>query len=206
MRRRIPLAAVSQWQRTAAADSSNVYLYDLTEKKWYYVQGLGYGAKIAADRVNPQKFYAAYQGQLYTSANGGVSFASTGRIVADGAQLQTVVGMEDNIWLCSGTLLMYSEDGGKTFTSIEGIDFDAIGFGAPKHEDDYPVVYAMGSAGEQGSGIYRSTDQGATWVRLNDDLHQFGNLTHFITGDSRIYGRVYFATNGRGIVMGDIAE
>ncbi len=190
----------------AAADSSNVYLYDLTEKKWYYVQGLGYGAKIAADRVNPQKFYAAYQGQLYTSANGGVSFASTGRIVADGAQLQTVVGMEDNIWLCSGTLLMYSEDGGKTFTSIEGIDFDAIGFGAPKHEDDYPVVYAMGSAGEQGSGIYRSTDQGATWVRLNDDLHQFGNLTHFITGDSRIYGRVYFATNGRGIVMGDIAE
>ncbi len=190
----------------AAADSSHVYLYDLKESKWYYVQGLGYGAKIAADRVNPQKFYAAYQGQLYTSTDGGVSFASTGRIVADGAQLHTVVGREDNVWLCSGTLLMYSEDGGKSFTSIEGIDFDAIGFGAPKNEDDYPVVYAMGSAGEQGSGIYRSTDQGATWVRLNDDRHQFGNLTHFITGDSRIYGRVYFATNGRGIVMGDIAE
>ena len=61
----------------------------------------------------------------------------------------------------------------------------------------------MGEAGEQGRGIYRSTDKGKTWVRLNDDLHLFGNLTDYISGDSKVFGRVYFATNGRGIVMGD---
>ena len=27
-----------------------------------------------------------------------------------------------------------------------------------------------------------------------------------ISGDGSVYGKVYFATNGRGIVMGDIAE
>ncbi|MBR6792598.1 MAG: hypothetical protein IKM49_05720, partial [Ruminococcus sp.] len=63
-----------------------------------------------------------------------------------------------------------------------------------------------GNKNPQGQGIYRSTDKGETWVKLNDEEHLFGNLTYSITGDSEIFGRVYFATNGRGIVMGDIAE
>ena len=28
----------------------------------------------------------------------------------------------------------------------------------------------------------------------------------YVTGDSNVYGRVYFCTDGRGIVMGDIAK
>ncbi len=190
----------------ATAGNSNIYKYDMVQDKWFYVKGLGYGAEIAADRVNPNKFYASYNGLFYTSEDGGVSFNSTGQMISDGADIFTVVGRENNVWLCSGTLVMYSEDGGKSFTQIKDIDFKAIGFGAPEKEGDYPVVYAMGTAGEQGDGIYRSTDKGKSWVRINDEQHLFGNLTHFITGDSRVYGRVYFATNGRGIVMGDIAN
>ena len=56
-----------------------------------------------------------------------------------------------------------------------------------------------------GDGIYRSTDKGKTWSRINDESHLFGNITPVITGDSEVFGRVYFATNGRGIVMGDPA-
>ena len=40
-------------------------------------------------------------------------------------------------------------------------------------------------------------------MRINDDQHQYGYISH-VTGDPRIYGRVYFATGGRGIVYGDI--
>jgi hypothetical protein len=40
---------------------------------------------------------------------------------------------------------------------------------------------------------------------LADDQHQFGSAICHVTGDPRIYGRVYFATGGRGIIYGDPA-
>ena len=41
-------------------------------------------------------------------------------------------------------------------------------------------------------------------MRINDDQHQWGRAGDTaITGDPRIYGRVYIGTNGRGIIYGD---
>ena len=88
----------------------------------------------------------------------------------------------------------------------------ALGLGAPEKEGGAETVYIMGNDNVEGNdsphgdGIYRSTDGGQTWQRLNDEQHLFGNLTASITGDSEVFGRVYFATNGRGIVMGDMAD
>jgi hypothetical protein len=42
-------------------------------------------------------------------------------------------------------------------------------------------------------------------VRINDDQHQYGSIGS-VTGDPRIYGRVYFATGGRGVIYGDRAS
>ena len=198
--------AVILWT-PANTGNSHIYKYNIAKDKWFYVEGLGYGARIAADRVNPKTFYAAYNGMFYISTDGGTKFEPTGTMIADNCDIQAVVGKEGNVWLCSGSLVMYSEDGGTSFTPIKDNNFSAIGFGAPKKEGDYPSVYAMGTTQDGlGRGIYRSDDKGATWNRLNDDQHLFGNLTDYISGDSRVYGRVYFATNGRGIIMGDIAE
>ena len=54
------------------------------------------------------------------------------------------------------------------------------------------------------TGIFRSTDSGAAWVRINDDRNQFGGAPGgVITGDPEVYGRVYLGTNGRGVLYGD---
>ena len=50
--------------------------------------------------------------------------------------------------------------------------------------------------------VVRSDDKGATWVRINDDQHQWGFCT-VIIGDPRVPGRVYIGTGGRGIIMGE---
>ena len=53
------------------------------------------------------------------------------------------------------------------------------------------------------TAVYRSDDEAGTWIRINDDRHQWGWTGQAVTGDPRIHGRVYLATNGRGIQYGD---
>lgn len=190
--------------------SGQVYVtYDFGET-WYYTEGIGFGAQITPDRVNPKTFYAAYDGLFYISTDGGKNFESTGTLVAESAVPQSIAGKEGHVWMATGSLIMYTEDGGKTFNNIKTLsEINAIGFGAPKDDKSYPAIYAIGNDGTNGSGIYMSSDKGESWTRINDEQHLFGNLNGnngCIIGDSNVYGRVYIATNGRGIIMGDIKK
>ena len=67
--------------------------------------------------------------------------------------------------------------------------------------EDCPALYLIGVV-DGVRGIFRSDDTAKTWVRINDDQHQWGLLLH-ITGDPKQYGRVYVGTHGRGTVYGD---
>lgn len=174
-------------------------------KTWFECQGLPYNSVVVADKVNDNYFYAVNDGLFYYSTDGAKTFTKSDAVVSSSATISTTATAEGDVWLCSG-ILMHSTDGGKTFESIKGIKADCIGFGAGQNEGDPMVIYAMGSTEELGSGILRSTDNGVSWDKINDDYHLFGNLTKSITGDSDIFGRVYFATNGRGIVMGNVVE
>ena len=51
-------------------------------------------------------------------------------------------------------------------------------------------------------GFFRSDDGGANFVRINDDQHQYAG-SFVITGDPRVYGRVYLGPPGRGIIYGE---
>ena len=64
------------------------------------------------------------------------------------------------------------------------------------------------AAGDGLPGIWRSTDEGANWVRIDDDAHQYGGPGdgRFVVGDMNAFGRVYMMTAGRGIVYGEIAQ
>jgi hypothetical protein len=51
------------------------------------------------------------------------------------------------------------------------------------------------------NGIWRSDDQGANWVRITDDAHEFAGV-NTLAGDPRLYGRVYLGTGCRGVMVG----
>ena len=178
---------------------------------WTPSQGVPAGAVVEADRVNPNKFYAFAGGRFYVSTNGGATFtatAATGLPSSGDVRFKAVPGREGDIWLAGGTEggtygLWHSTDSGATFTRVAGVEeADNIGFGRAAPGQSYPALYT--SAQVNGvRGIYRSDDAGATWVRINDDQHQWGWTGAAITGDPRVYGRVYIATNGRGIIVGE---
>ena len=76
--------------------------------------------------------------------------------------------------------------------------------GAPAPGTDYPALYLVGVVNGV-RGFFRSDDRARSWVRINDDRHQYGLVLH-ITGDPKKYGRVYVGTHGRGVLYGDPAE
>jgi hypothetical protein len=83
----------------------------------------------------------------------------------------------------------------------EGDLWLAFGCGKSASPNGSPALYLFGKI-ESLSGIFRSDDEGRTWLHLNDADHQFGWITR-LTGDPRVFGRVYLATTGRGIIYGE---
>ena len=106
------------------------------------------------------------------------------------------------MWCSTAKELYRSTDSGKTFRTISSVSESyGMGFGKAAEGQKYPAVYLVGKVGGV-QGFFRSDDAGATWVRINDDHHQYG-FVGLITGDPRAYGRVYVGTGGRGVVYGD---
>ncbi len=177
------------------------------------------GMSVIADPVNPAKFYAcdARAGRILISTNGAVSFTLTpatfpaaenfgggfGGGGGAGAMLSATPGLEGDLWLAfRSNGLYHSGDAGATFTKLDAVqEAYSLGFGKAAPGRNYPALYLTGKAGNL-QALFRSDDAGAAWVRINDDQHQYGWINH-VTGDPRIYGRVYFATGGRGIIYGD---
>lgn len=188
------------------------YVTNDSGTSWKCCDGLGNDAVIVSDKVNPEKFYAVCNRLFYVSSDRGSSFSPTGAVMPCNPRIKTVGDKQGHIWITNGNTLMFTEDEGKNFKKLNNINAIAVGFGARAVNSSYMTIYAMGNdftdknINPQGYGIFRSTDKGENWVRINDDLHLFGNLNPSVTGDCNIFGRVYFATNGRGIIIGDIAE
>ncbi|HOV25552.1 MAG TPA: dockerin type I domain-containing protein [Pseudobacteroides sp.] len=173
---------------------------------WKAVSTLPAGADVCSDRVNPNVFYAYAKNTFYVSNDGGQTFTAvkTG-LEAASAKIKAVPGKEGHVWIPGSTTgLSYTTDGGKTFNKVSGITrCDVVGFGKAKTGEDYLAIYICGET-DGLYAVYRSDDMAKSWIRINDDQHQYGSINYSITGDLRVYGRVFVATNGRGIVYGEI--
>jgi len=181
---------------------------------WKASTGIPSQAKVASDRVNSNKFYGFSAGKFYLSIDGGVTFtktSATGLPTTGTDSFKAMAGHEGEIWLAGGSDtegvygLWHSTDSGISFTKLSNVQkADVIGFGKAATGQKYMALYT--SAQINGvRGIFRSDDEGKNWVRVNDGAHQYGCTNSAITGDPRIYGRVYVGTNGRGIVYGDVS-
>jgi photosystem II stability/assembly factor-like uncharacterized protein len=175
---------------------------------WSEVQGLHTErGRPVADPLNPQRFYALAGERLLASTDGGASFAPAGALPsAQGSRVVRLApGREGDVWvaLYDGGLAR-STDGGASFSLLRGVRYAAaVGFGKAAPGADYPAIYIWGEV-DGVRGVYRSTDSGATWLRINDDRHQYGGPgdAQFVVGDMNTFGVVYMSTAGRGIVFG----
>ncbi|WAZ24466.1 1,4-beta-glucanase [Streptomyces cinnabarinus] len=176
---------------------------------WTEVPSFPKGATPVADPADPTLFYAydTDTGTLLASTDSGRSFTARATGLPSGdSQFKVVAapGSSGDLWLSAKWNGLYrSTDGGAGFTKVESCWASyTLGFGKAADGAGYPAVYQVGST-EAITAVYRSDDGAKSWVRINDDRHQWGWTGETITGDPRVYGRVYLATNGRGIQYGE---
>ncbi|WP_329334096.1 1,4-beta-glucanase [Streptomyces sp. NBC_00663] len=178
---------------------------------WTEVSSFPKGATPLADPADPALFYAydTDTGTLFASTDGGVTFTARASGLPSGdSQFELVAapGRSGDLWLSVKWNGLYrSTDGGRSFAKVASCWASyTLGFGKAADGADYPAVYLVGST-ESITAVYRSDDEAKSWVRINDDQHQWGWTGEVITGDPRVHGRVYLATNGRGIQYGEPA-
>ncbi|KUN79710.1 WD40/YVTN/BNR-like repeat-containing protein [Streptomyces griseoruber] len=176
---------------------------------WSEVSSFPNGATPVADPADPTLFYAydSDKGNVRASTDSGRSFTvrATGLPAGDSQfKLVAAPGRSGDLWLCTKWNGLYrSTDGGATFAKVASCWASyTLGFGKAAPGADYPAIYQVGST-EAITAVYRSDDGAKSWVRINDDRHQWGWTGEIIVGDPRVYGRVYLATNGRGIQYGE---
>ncbi|MBE2216135.1 MAG: carbohydrate-binding protein, partial [Opitutaceae bacterium] len=164
---------------------------------WTACTGAPSGGTFApvADRANASKFYIYNQntGALHVSTDAGATFTTAATLPTGAARLRAVPGFEGHLWIpCWSSGLRRSIDSGASFSAVSSVQEGyAVGFGRAAPGQSHPAVFLWGKVGGV-VGLFRSDDTGATWVRINDDRHQFGYIG-MITGDPRVFGRVYVA-------------
>ncbi|AOS63914.1 WD40/YVTN/BNR-like repeat-containing protein [Actinoalloteichus hymeniacidonis] len=187
-------------------EGAGVHRGDNSGSSWTAATGIPNGAVVEADRVDPDTFYGAADGRFYVSTDGGASFtAGASGLPTGNVKFTTLPERAGEIWLAGDGGLVRSTDGGATFTEVAGVaNARNIAHGAAAPGQDHPALYLVGEV-DGVEGVFRSDDAGGAWVRINDDQHQFGNMGEALSGDPRVYGRVYLGTNGRGIQIGEQA-
>lgn len=160
------------------------------------------GLDPIADKIDPNTFYVYDRrtGSVLISRDGGLHFTTW----RDGlpklaGQLRAMPGRSGDLWLASPQGLYRLHDGKVAATpDVTSAWQVTFGHAAPGREN--PAIYLWGKV-KAVEGLWRSDDTGQTWTRINDDAHRFGNM-RAIAGDPDVYGVLYIAPDGRGLLVG----
>jgi photosystem II stability/assembly factor-like uncharacterized protein len=179
---------------------------------------------LTADKSAPGTFYLMHSGDapnaglmgLWRTQDGGENWQRMfeGEIAPASnfaAKLRSVPGHAGHLFFTSAfehtsdTNLRRSTDGGRTWTVLPDVSrVDDIAFGKAARGASYPTLFISGRVGGV-YGVWRSTDNAATWTQLVD--FPVGTLDQVtaIGADPDIFGRVYLGYKGSGWIWGEPA-
>lgn len=179
---------------------------------------------LTADKTAPGVFYLVHSGDapnlelagLWRSRDGGKVWNKVfdGEIAPSSdqaAKLRSVPGHAGHLFFTSGfehttdTALRRSVDGGETWTVMPEITrVDDIAFGKAATGAAYPTIFISGRVGGV-YGVWRSTDQAASWHQLVDFPVGTLDQVTVVAADPDVFGRVYLGYKGSGWVWGEPA-
>ncbi|WOF41982.1 hypothetical protein KNJ79_12150 [Sphingopyxis indica] len=161
-----------------------------------------------SDKADDRIFYVFDRStsRILASGDGGAQF----HVLVDGlpklepwqnAQLAVVPGRTRDLWLVTSFGLFHSPDSKSKMIQIRGVDEPwLISFGAPMPKSGYPAIFLWGKVSGI-EGLWRSDDKAASWTRIDDEAHRYGEL-RAIAGDMVEAGTLYLAPHGRGVIVG----
>lgn len=194
----------NSWTTSQGAPAGTVEKTDIWNKEFV----------LASDPVEGNIFYLLdrKQGTVYTSSDGGASWQARESKNLPGnlpriVHVVPVPGNRATLWIsCDDKRLWKTSDGGKTFSRVYSFDVARFfSWGAAPPDDKLPTAYCYGRLGGKW-GLYRSTDMGENWIRINDDEHQFLGHVAAIAADRRKFGQIYIGTGGNGIFYGRLTD
>ena len=172
---------------------------------------------LVADTVTGGKFYAYDRlGRFFASTNNGATWtvANAGGSLPSYCYanvLRAAPARAGHLWFVSGwdfrggvnsEGVYRSTNGGQAWTKLTGFSTTwHIGFGRALQTGGYPAIYVYGKY-NGAWGLYRSTDEAATWDLLS--AYPLGLLDHVtaLNGDPDIFGRVYLGYAGNSFAYG----
>jgi len=181
-------------------------------KTWIDSEGVDAGAvwgfwtfdqPLASDRVTADTFYLYKSGIFYRSTDAGAHFVERATLPNNMQHtVKAAPGMANEVWVALDKDGLYrSSDGGDTFTKLDHVQTAfSLAFGKEADGVFNPTVYVYGKVYDS-VGIFRSTDMGATWVKVTDNAHKMGTI-NVLGADRQTFGVVYVASGGRGYYFG----
>ena len=117
--------------------------------------------------------------------------------------MQTVPGKENELWLSlDNEGLWFSQDGGVNFASLPQVKYSRL-FSWGISGDDRPnLLFLYGEVGDLGEGLFRSSDRGQTWEKLDSiPLHRKDPAKTILVleASQQEANLVFLGTDGRGI-------
>ncbi|KAK7022028.1 hypothetical protein VNI00_017061 [Paramarasmius palmivorus] len=198
---KIALSADGDTVLWSTASGSGI-LVSKNQETFESISSLPANAIITSDKLDNTVFYGASGGSFYVSTDGGSTFTeAAGSLGSSQSSVEIAVhpGATGDVWVSTDAGIFHSTDSGESFSALEGVTQAwSIALGASSTEGGYPALYAVADLADGGLGYYRSDDEGASWVQINDKDHGFGAASgNVVTADPRIYGRVYVVGGGR---------
>jgi photosystem II stability/assembly factor-like uncharacterized protein len=168
---------------------------------------------LAADSVQGGTFYIYHheKGLLLRTADGGESWQLVNNALPagiwNGANVKAVPGMPGEVWVSLKEKGLYrSSNFGKDFVRVAMVEeAQALGFGKAAAKSHHPTIFIQGKVKGE-SGLFRSTDLAATWVKIADYPNGYFEEPRVIVGDMNVFGRVFLGTGGNGFIYGQLTS